>query len=93
MGILWMFECLHYFHQGDHDDSAGTICLSFSEILFRALGVINLARGLMIFYIFVCKDSILCKVTVCGRKLPLPCRGRASPAQEIPLERYLRLSL
>ena len=93
MGILWIFECLHYLqhedHEGDHEDSAGANfnCLSFSELLFRAFGVINLARGVLIFYIFVCKDSILSKVTICGRKLPLPSKGRASPVQEISLQR------
>ena len=67
MGILWIFEILHYLLHGDHEDGGwpgldGPDCLSPLELFFRALGVINLARGALIFYIFVCKDSILSKV-------------------------------
>ena len=61
MGILWIFEILHFLLHGDHEEEEKD-CLSPTELFFRALGVINLARGVLIFYIFVCKDSILSKV-------------------------------
>ena len=61
MGILWIFEILHYLLHGDHEEDDQD-CLSPTELFFRALGVINLGRGVLIFYIFVCKDSVLSKV-------------------------------
>ena len=67
MGILWIFEILHFLLHGDHDEE-GLDCLSPLELFFRALGAINLARGALIFYIFVCKDSILAKVTDTSHK-------------------------
>ena len=59
MGILWIFECLHYILHGDHDSIN---CNSYAEFLFQIIGCINLLRGCLIFFIFVCKDSIREKV-------------------------------
>ena len=59
MGIPWIFECTHYFAHGDHANSE---CLSTTEFVLRAIGCINLLRGCLIFFIFVCKESTLDKV-------------------------------
>ena len=59
MGILWVFECVHYLAHGDHEDVE---CVSISEFVLRVIGCFNLLRGCLIFFIFVCKDSILDKV-------------------------------
>ena len=59
MGILWVFECLHYLLHGDHQD---TECLTTAEFVLRLIGCINLLRGCLIFFIFVCKESTLEKV-------------------------------
>ena len=39
-------------------------CLSYTELVFRLLGCLNLARGFFIFLIFVCKESTLTKVSL-----------------------------
>ena len=91
MGILWIFECLHFLLHGDHGDIS-LDCLSLPELIFRAIGVINLARGLLIFYIFVCKNSILSKVSLCGWKLRPRSRGQPSHVKETSLNRYVGLS-
>ena len=59
MGILWIFEFIHYFVHGDNGDF---MCSSFFKYFFRIMDGINLLRGCFIFFIFVCKDSILNKV-------------------------------
>ena len=59
MGIMWIFECIHYHVHGDHRNME---CISSTEFVFRVIGCINLLRGCLIFLIFVCKDSILDKV-------------------------------
>ena len=59
MGILWVFECIHYLVHGNHMDME---CLSATEWIFRIIGCINLFRGCLIFFIFVCKDSTITKV-------------------------------
>ena len=63
MGILWVFECLHYLVHGNHMDME---CLSATEWIFRIIGCINLFRGCLIFFIFVCKDSTISKVKLKG---------------------------
>ena len=60
MGVLWVFECLHYLLHGDHRN---TDCSSYTELVLRIIGCINLLRGFLIFLIFVWKDSIRDKVT------------------------------
>ena len=58
MGILWIFECIHYLlHKIWKMD-----CVSSTEFVFRIIGCINLLRGCLIFFIFVCKDSTREKV-------------------------------
>ena len=64
MGILWIFECIHYLVHGDHTNME---CLSAFEFFIRIVGCINLLRGCLIFFIFVCKDSIVTKV--CAQQL------------------------
>ena len=59
MGILWIFECIHYLL---HDDHRNMECLTTTEFVFRIIGCINLLRGCLIFFIFVCKDSTRDKV-------------------------------
>ena len=59
MGILWIFECIHYLLHGDHRNME---CLSSTEFILRAIGCINLLRGCLIFFIFVMKNSTLDKV-------------------------------
>merc|ERR1712203_892957 len=69
MGIPWIFECGHYFVHGNH---AVAECLSTTEFVLRIIGCINLLRGCLIFFIFVCKESILDKIgklSVFGIKL------------------------
>ena len=61
MGILWIFECIHYLVHGDHQD---TECVTSTELFYRIIECINLLRGCLIFFIFVCKDSIREKVPV-----------------------------
>ena len=61
MGIPWIFECTHYFAHGNH---ALAECLSTTEFVLRTIGCINLLRGCLIFFIFVCKESTLDKVTI-----------------------------
>ena len=60
MGIMWIFECIHYLVHGDHRNME---CVSSTEFVLRIVGCFNLLRGCLIFFIFVCKDSILDKVT------------------------------
>ena len=59
LGILWVFECVHYLAHGHHRDME---CVSITEFFLRIIGCVNLLRGCLIFAIFVCKDSILEKV-------------------------------
>ena len=59
MGVLWVFECLHYLLHGDHKDID---CDSYTELGLRIIGCINLLRGFLIFLIFVCKRSTMEKV-------------------------------
>ena len=59
MGILWIFECVHHLVHGDHRNME---CGSYTELFLRVIGCINLLRGCLIFFIFVCKDSIRYKV-------------------------------
>ena len=59
MGIPWIFECTHYFAHGNHELAE---CLSTTEFVLRTIGCINLLRGCLIFFIFVCKESTLDKV-------------------------------
>ena len=75
MGIPWIFECTHYFVHGDHSD---TECLSTTEFVLRTIGCINLLRGCLIFFIFVCKESTLDKVTGGGCSLTSPLTRWAS---------------
>ena len=59
MGVLWIFECVHYLVHGDHRNMD---CDSYTELFHRIIGCINLLRGFLIFFIFVCKESIRDKV-------------------------------
>ena len=59
MGILWSFECIHFLMHGDHQN---TSCHLSLEMVFRAIDCVNLLRGCFMFFIFVCKESILAKV-------------------------------
>ena len=61
MGISWTFECLHHLVHSDHTHTQ-TRCYDYVELFFRLMGCLNLLRGSLIFFIFVCKDSILDKV-------------------------------
>ena len=58
MGIAWIFECVHHLVHSDHQHCGHTGL----ELIFRLIGCLNLLRGSLIFFIFVCKDSILDKV-------------------------------
>ena len=69
MGIAWIFECVHHLVHSDHHH-CGHAGL---ELIFRLIGCLNLLRGSLIFFIFVCKDSILDKV--CSKYL-LKCLDR-----------------
>ena len=60
MGLPWIFESLHYFWHGDHSN---TDCGSSVELVWRIIGCINLLRGPLIFYIFICKPSMREKVS------------------------------
>ena len=55
----WTFECIHHLVHPDHSH---TDCYDYLELFFRLMGCLNLLRGSLIFFIFVCKDSILDKV-------------------------------
>ena len=59
MGISWTFECIHHLVHPDHTH---TDCYDYVELFFRLMGCLNLLRGSLIFFIFVCKDSIIDKV-------------------------------
>ena len=83
MGVPWIFECVHYLLHGNHEDPSLN-CLSTQEMIFRAFDVVNLGRGLLIFYIFVCKKAILSKLVHCGWNMV-----RSQPADLQELERYL----
>ena len=61
MGIAWIFECVHYVIHSDHTHSQEH-CYDTLELILRAISCFNLLRGSLIFFIFVCKDSILEKV-------------------------------
>ena len=61
MGISWTFECVHHLVHSDHTHTQ-TRCYDYVELFFRLMGCLNLLRGSLIFFIFVCKDSILDKV-------------------------------
>ena len=61
MGIAWIFECLHYVIHPDHTHTE-ELCYDSLELILRAISCFNLLRGSLIFFIFVCKDSILDKV-------------------------------
>ena len=61
MGISWSFECVHHLVHSDHTHTQ-TRCYDYLELFFRLMGCLNLLRGSLIFFIFVCKDSILDKV-------------------------------
>ena len=78
LGVLWIFESVHYFYHGDH--STIEDCQDLQELFFRIIGCINLARGFLIFLIFVCKESTLKKlsrISLCGVRPRLePGRGR-----------------
>lgn len=66
MGIAWIFECVHYLLHSDHTHTQ-ELCYDTTELILRIIGCLNLLRGSLIFFIFVCKDSILDKVacTIC----------------------------
>ena len=64
MGIAWIFECFHYLLHSDHTHTE-ELCYDTTELLLRIIGCLNLLRGSLIFFIFVCKDSILDKVHLC----------------------------
>ena len=61
MGIAWIFEYVHYVIHSDHTHTQQH-CYDTLEIVLRAISCFNLLRGSLIFFIFVCKDSILDKV-------------------------------
>ena len=58
MGILWIFKCVHYLLHMIWENN----CVSSTEFIFGIIGCINLLRGCLIFFIFVCKDSTREKV-------------------------------
>ena len=60
MGLLWLFDSLHFLLHGDHSQMDD--CMTQVELMFRVLGCFNLSRGFFIFLIFVCKRSTLSKV-------------------------------
>ena len=62
MGISWIFECFHYLLHSDHTHTSEH-CYDSVELILRIIGCLNLLRGSLIFFIFVCKDSILDKVS------------------------------
>ena len=62
MGIAWIFECVHYLIHSDHTHTE-ELCYDTLELILRAISCFNLLRGSLIFFIFVCKDSILAKVS------------------------------
>ena len=62
MGIAWIFECVHYLIHSDHTHTQ-ELCYDTLELILRAISCFNLLRGSLIFFIFVCKDSILDKVS------------------------------
>lgn len=69
MGILWIFESVHYLVHGDHRNME---CVFYTEFVLRIIGCVNLLRGCLIFFIFVCKNSIkekVSKLSVCGIRL------------------------
>ena len=69
MGLLWVFEVVDYLVQRDrnrHWDRQGEEekdCFSTSQLFLRAIGCLNLLRGCLFFFIFVCKPSTLTKVS------------------------------
>ena len=69
MGIAWIFECVHYVIHSDHSHTHQH-CYDTLEIVLRAISCFNLLRGSLIFFIFVCKDSILDKVSSVTRQHP-----------------------
>ena len=62
MGIAWIFECVHYVIHSDHTHTEEH-CNDTLELILRAISCFNLLRGSLIFFIFVCKYSILDKVS------------------------------
>ena len=62
MGIAWIFEYVHFLIHSDHTHTEEH-CYDTLELILRAISCFNLLRGSLIFFIFVCKDSILDKVS------------------------------
>ena len=78
MGIAWIFEFLHYVIHADHTHT-DELCYDTLELILRAIGCFNLLRGSLIFFIFVCKDSILDKVSRDRTENPPDCLPARSP--------------
>ena len=64
MGISWIFECVHHLLHPDHTHQSSDLCYDSLELILRIIGCLNLLRGSLIFFIFVCKDSTLDKVAL-----------------------------
>eukprot|EP00092_Neocalanus_flemingeri_P019461 GFUD01021082.1.p1 GENE.GFUD01021082.1~~GFUD01021082.1.p1 ORF type:complete len:989 (+),score=143.59 GFUD01021082.1:2-2968(+) len=57
LGIPWIFESIHYLAHGNHEHMQNS-CSSNGEIFFRFISILNLCRGVFLFFIFVCKKPI-----------------------------------
>ena len=60
MGLPWIFESIHYTIHRNHETKE--ICQSALETFFRVLSILNCSRGIIMFFIFVCKRSVWRKV-------------------------------
>ena len=56
MGLPWIFESIHYTIHKNHEQAE--ICQSALETFFGIMSILNCSRGIIMFFIFVCKRSV-----------------------------------
>ena len=56
MGLPWIFESIHYAVHKNH--GTAETCQSALETFFGIMSILNCSRGIIIFFIFVCKKSV-----------------------------------
>ena len=60
MGLPWIFESLHYSVHKNHETAE--ICQSALETFFGIMSILNCSRGIIMFFLFVCKKSVWSKL-------------------------------
>ena len=56
LGLPWIFESIHYTIHKNHEQADS--CQSALETFFGILSILNCSRGIILFFIFVCKRSV-----------------------------------